>query len=74
MSGGTRHSSAVSQGGHCTLGDGQHSDIVVIMNIPAKRAYKSKQSHGNGAYAFRTIKLPRHSLVKTKSSKCTYVR
>ena len=27
MSGGTRHSSAVSPGGLCTLGDGQHSDI-----------------------------------------------
>ena len=30
MSGGTRHSSAVSPGGHRTLGDGQHSDNVHV--------------------------------------------
>ena len=34
MSGGTSHSSAVSPGGHRTLGYGQHSD-----NVPGKRAY-----------------------------------
>ena len=32
MSGGTRHSSAVSLGGHRTLGDGQHSDNVMSKN------------------------------------------
>ena len=30
MSGGTRHSSAVSPGGHHTLGDGQHSDNALL--------------------------------------------
>ena len=33
MSGGTRHSSAVSPGGHRTLGDGQHSDNVLNANV-----------------------------------------
>ena len=32
MSGGTHHSSAVSPGGHRTLGDGQHSDRAMMTN------------------------------------------
>ena len=33
MSGGTRHSSAVSPGGHRTLGDGQHSDTGMGLEL-----------------------------------------
>ena len=51
MSGGTRHSSAVSPGGHRTLGDGQHSDNVTMYSS-TKEALSRKTLGIELSYSF----------------------
>ena len=63
MSGGTRHSSAVSLGGHRTLGDGQHSDngyIYTIVIIIITRSELASLAHSFNTCMKARIVIDQH--------------